>query len=91
MTDPIRPARTIEEPAPWQKAEAQLAKVNARLEVVKKMLMELTYTDTIAAASLVYESLRNEVHSQTIGDERAEFNWLNIRAKQLAGEIAGLK
>ncbi len=96
MTDPIvRPTtRPPVEPvvlAPWQKAEAQLAKVNARIEAVTKLMLELTYTDTLAQASEVYGLLRNEVHSQTINDERAEYNWLLIRQKQLVGELARLK
>ncbi len=93
--DILRPiARTPVAPvelAPWQKAEAQAARVAARLNVVHGMMMEATYTDSLAAASEVYASMLYEPHVMGLRSLRNEMAFLDHRARQLVVEIAKLK
>ena len=67
-------------------AELQIAKIDTRIEVVTKAIIEQMYADSLPEALAVAEKLKHEQHTKEVSDERAELAFLNQRRLQLVAK-----
>jgi|GEM_PF-3863890 len=68
--------------------KAQLERIDARVEIVTKAILEQTYSLTLGEALSVVDKMRNEPHTARVAGERQELAWLQIRRLTLAQRIA---
>ena len=68
-------------------AEKLLAKVDARIALVSKAIVEQMYAEDLEDAMRLVEKFRHEIYVKEVNDERAELEYLRRRKSMLEEEV----